>query len=175
MNLDQIRIEASWAQEVLRGRSAIARYPGCAMEINCRASLKNSVECAQKIVHILSLTDSAISDGRGDAVPTVLPDWFIEQFKPLPTKLEADEWLSRWQRANAEEKSKMSRKNWNFEGWLYWLLPENRQWLIKSLSWTSTHVQFQLAVEGLPVPLGALEVLVAFCASPEVSDFLVDI
>ncbi|MHA3774773.1 hypothetical protein ACXR0O_24895 [Verrucomicrobiota bacterium sgz303538] len=76
--------------------------------------------------------------------PSILPPFFVESFNK---RLLADE-------------------DWDLDGWLYWLRPENRTWY-----WWSARVsgrdtlEVAVVVDGFPFAWGALEYLLVGCGA----------
>jgi len=59
----------------------------------------------------------------------ILPDWFVAACGPEVSKEEANEWLRRWEAADADERLEIrTTGSWRVTGWVYWFRPENRSW-----------------------------------------------
>lgn len=89
----------------------------------------------------------------------LLPESFVEACAAPPSQEEAEQWLRRWHRLSLEEQAEAeANKDWPLDSWLYWMKPENRQWMW----WDGQvvpdcdHLLIAVEVDCWPFPWGAL-------------------
>ncbi|MCC5850444.1 MAG: hypothetical protein JJU29_20350, partial [Verrucomicrobia bacterium] len=108
----------------------------------------------------------------------LLPKWFVDACAPSPSQEEAERWLKMWKCLSPHEQAEAEiKRDWSLDNWLYWMKPENRQWIW----WDgevvpySDHVIVAVEVDCWPFPWGALRWLFKVCGASEVTaDFFKD-
>lgn len=86
-----------------------------------------------------------------------LPEWFVRACGRPMSDEEARDWLTRWRGMSREEQARASEdKAWSLPDWLYWMEPSNSVWQwTRAKQRSETELEVTLAVNGLPVALGA--------------------
>ncbi len=78
----------------------------------------------------------------------LLPSWFIAACSSSPTQAEAEKWLEWWQHLSPSEQIQSElTKNWSLDSWLYWMEPENRQWVWGEAKFLSDCDDFLVVIE----------------------------
>ena len=88
-----------------------------------------------------------------------LPEWFVRVCAKPMSDAQAQAWLQRWQGMAQGEKARASEEApWSLPDWLYWMEPAQAVWRWVRAAQRNTHeLEVTLAVDGLPVALGAFE------------------
>ena len=89
----------------------------------------------------------------------VLPEWFVRACAKPMSDEEAQSWLHRWRGMSQAEQSRVSEEQpWSLPDWLYWMEPTQSVWRwARARQRSATELEVTLAVEGLPVALGAFK------------------
>lgn len=88
-----------------------------------------------------------------------LPEWFVRACARPMSDAEAQDWLQRWRSMPNAERSRVSEEQpWSLPDWLYWMEPSQSVWRWgRATQRTTVELEVTLAVEGLPVALGAFK------------------
>ena len=86
---------------------------------------------------------------------SLLPAWFVAA---CPDEAMTQQVLARWFELSKEEQSRLTSKLWSVSNWVYWFLPEERQWFWWDASTPDGNtVELLVEVFGHPFPSGSLE------------------
>ena len=106
----------------------LAQCPGSAAQTLARAKEVLVLVGEQSLLRWLSV----------DEWRRILPRWFLDRCVPARTEDEDNKWMAWWRSLSAERQAKVDAEEpWPLEGWLYWMQPENVEWLreqVKALS-----------------------------------------
>jgi hypothetical protein len=132
-----------------------------AMEIdlvlNCPAG---AADCLTRMRGVLDCVERAGPTWASlDQWEQDLPGWFVHACARPMSDEEAQDWLNRWRGMSKAEQSRVSEEqSWSLPDWLYWMEPSHSVW-----RWTraklrsALELEVTLAIEGLPVALGAFQ------------------
>ncbi len=108
---------------------------------------------------LTELDQVAIEDWPPDSTwCEVLPDWFVAQCAPEPTREESEALLKSWRVLTWEEQARFEREDiWPLSSWLYWLKPENRKWFWwDAAELDADKIVIAVEVDDWPFPWGSL-------------------
>jgi hypothetical protein len=165
MSLENFNIENAVLRGLKNDKIISPRYIRMPVDVECTIFSPLPMQCIHRVVNILRDIDDQIVSGETVIKPEMVPSWFLSKFQPTPTRENIDNRLRQIRTADSNSRLKLMRENWDFDGWSYWILPEERQWFIKSLEPSRDAIIVRLAVPGMPAPLGALEILLVFCGA----------
>lgn len=108
---------------------------------------------------LLIVSQASESEFRShETLAQLLPAWFVEGCAPEESTSARAEWLAWWRGLDGEERARVAEERaWGLEDWLYWMQPEERQWLWWDLrSVGETQATLLLEVKAWPIAMGAL-------------------
>ena len=115
-------------------------------------------EVLRKASTVLEIVDQKALDNWPslDEWKSVLPAWFVAACASEMTPEEAQAWLARWEKLDAEgRRAEEESKSWALADWLYWMQPDRRAWWWWD-SRSNDGRQVAVEVDEWPFPWGSL-------------------
>jgi hypothetical protein len=146
------RLKASPPQGTAPGGMGTVQFTA-----ECPGNAARVYQRVKEVMHIIS--ERILSDWPSDEQwKPLLPEWFLSACVPPRTKEESDRFMAWWRSLPPDRQAQVEREDkWSLEGWLYWMIPENRVW-----TWWDARVLdadtviVAVEVTDWPFPWGAL-------------------
>ena len=128
----------------------------------CLAKMREVLDCVERVRNPWPTLDQ----WEGE-----LPGWFVRACAEPMSDAAAQAWLQQWRRLSRAEQSRVERQQrWSLLDWLYWMEPAHSVWKwARARQRSRTELEVTLAVEGLPVALGAFEWLARVSGAEDVT------
>jgi hypothetical protein len=143
------------------------------VKVSTEGSAVDVIERSRSVLRgVLTMTLDELRSPSAGALR--LPVWFVAGCAPERSTEDDERWLAWWRGLDPEARARASdERPWSVGDWLYWMLPEERQWY-----WWDARVDRDrsarvfVEVAGWPTATGALQWLlrVAGASSVDVSD-----
>lgn len=134
-----------------------------------------AVDCLTRIREVLDTVVTARTSGVWPSLgewEKLLPSWFVLACaSPMSTE-EADASMKRWRAMPDAEQARFSeQEQWSLPNWLYWMEPRHAVWKwVRAMQCGPTQLEVTLAVDGLPVALGAFKWLARTAGADRITD-----
>lgn len=119
-----------------------------------------AADCLARMRQVLECVESARTTWPSlDRWEEELPEWFVRACAKPMSDDQAQAWLQRWRGMSPAEQSRVTEEQqWSLADWLYWMEPTQSVWKwVRARQQSATELEVTLAVEGLPVALGAFK------------------